>query len=135
MIPLVIDAARGVRPNIKLFGTDYPTPDATAVRDYIHVNDLADAHVRALNRLEADTGNLALNLGTGGGNSVRQVITAVEQVSGKRVLVEEYPRRAGDPAELVADPTRARTLLDWKPQYADITTIVEHAWKWHTRKA
>ena len=132
LIPLVIEAARGKRPHISLFGTDYPTPDGTAVRDYIHVNDLADAHVKALDHLKKGGANLALNLGTGKGNSVREVIAAVEAVSCRKVPAQESPRRAGDPAELVADARKAREVLNWRPKYADIRVIVEHAWKWRT---
>ena len=134
LIPLVIEAAMGKRTHISVFGTDYPTPDGTAVRDYIHVNDLADAHLRALNYLREKQQNIALNLGTGGGNSVREIIAAVEAVSGKKVPVKESPRRAGDPAVLVADARKARATLAWSPKYADIKQIVEHAWKWHNRR-
>jgi UDP-glucose-4-epimerase GalE len=132
LIPLVIDAALGKRSHISVFGTDWPTPDKSAVRDYIHVNDLADAHVRALQRLKSHGENLKLNLGTGNGNSVREVIAAVEAVSGRKVPVVESPRRAGDPAVLVADPRKARETLQWNPRYGDIRTVVEHAWKWHS---
>lgn len=134
LIPLVIEVALGKRPHIGVFGTDYPTPDGTAIRDYIHVNDLADAHVRALNHLKMGGKNLKLNLGTGRGNSVREVIAAVEAVSGKIVSVIESPRRPGDPAELIANATLARETIGWIPQYTDIRVIAEHAWKWHTRK-
>ena len=134
LIPLVIEAALGKRPHIGIFGTDYPTPDGTAIRDYIHVNDLADAHIRALAHLKKRGANLALNLGTGKGNSVREVIAAVEAVSGRIVPVEVGPRRPGDPAELVADPRKARAILDWEPRYPDIRTIAEHAWKWHSAR-
>src|SRR5579862_1941 len=132
LIPLVIDAARGKRPHISLFGTDYPTPDGTAVRDFIHVNDLADAHVKALAHLKKGGANLALNLGTGKGHSVREVIAAVEAISCRKVPVQESPRRAGDPAELVADARKARETSNWQPKFADIRVIVDHAWKWHT---
>ena len=131
LIPLVIEAALGTRSHISLFGTDYSTPDGTAIRDYIHVNDLADAHVRALAHLKNGGGNLALNLGTGKGNSVREVIAVVEAVSRRIVPIKEAPRRPGDPAELVADARKARTVLGWEPRYPDIRTIAEHAWKWH----
>jgi len=134
LIPLVIEVALGKRPHIGVFGTDYPTHDGTAIRDYIHVNDLADAHVRALNHLKMGGKNLKLNLGTGRGNSVREVIAAVEAVSGKIVSVIESPRRPGDPAELIANATLARETIGWIPQYTDIRVIAEHAWKWHTRK-
>ena len=134
LIPLVIQAALGERPYVEIFGTDYPTPDGTAVRDYIHVTDLAQAHVRALQALDRGPASLALNLGTGRGHSVRQVIAAVERVCGGSVPVKEAARRAGDPAELVADPGRARQHLDWTPHYSDLDTIVETAWQWFSRR-
>jgi UDP-glucose-4-epimerase GalE len=131
LIPLVIGAVQGLRPPVRVFGTDYPTPDSTAVRDYVHVADLADAHLRALDRLEHSTPSQALNLGTGRGHSVRDVIETVARVSGRDVPFVEAPRRAGDPPELVADPSRAREVLGWSCQYADLETIVRHAWTWH----
>jgi len=131
LIPLVIGAAQGVRPPVKIFGTDYPTPDGTAVRDYIHVMDLADAHLRALDRLGGGTASQAINLGTGRGHSVREVIDTVARVSGMSVPTVESARRAGDPPELVAAPARAREVLGWTCQYADLETIVRHAWAWH----
>ncbi|MCY3020458.1 MAG: UDP-glucose 4-epimerase GalE [Planctomycetota bacterium] len=134
LIPLVIFAVQGKRSHVDIYGTDYPTPDGTAIRDYIHVVDLADAHVRALRHLLDGKGSLALNLGTGKGNSVREVIAAVERVSGKKVPARETGRRAGDPPALVADARRANEVLGWKPRYTDIATIVEHAWRWHSRK-
>jgi UDP-arabinose 4-epimerase len=134
LIPLVIDAALGRRERIDIFGTDYPTPDGTAVRDYIHVNDLADAHISALRKLMDGTPSLALNLGTGKGQSVREVIAAVESVGGKKVPVREAGRREGDPPQLVADARLAAEVLGWTPKYADINSIVAHAWKWSTRK-
>ena len=134
LIPLIIGGALGTRPPVKVFGSDYPTPDGTAVRDYIHVVDLADAHLRALVCLERGASSQAINLGTGHGHSVRSVIEAVSQVSGRNVPYETAPRRAGDPPELVADPSRAREILEWAPQYADIRVIVEHAWRWHTSR-
>jgi len=134
LIPLIIDAALGRRAQIDIFGTDYPTPDGTAVRDYVHVNDLADAHIRALKKLVDGTTSLALNLGTGNGQSVRAVIAAVESISGKKVPVRESGRREGDPPQLVADARRAAEILGWTPRYAEIKTIVEHAWRWSTRK-
>lgn len=134
LIPLVIGGTLGTRLPVSVFGEDYPTPDGTAVRDYIHVADLADAHLRALDRLEAGTPSQAVNLGTGRGHSVRQVIEAVHAVSGRPVPFDMAPRRAGDPPELVADPTRARDVLGWTPRFADLSTIVEHAWRWHARQ-
>jgi UDP-glucose-4-epimerase GalE len=131
LVPLVIGAALGTRPPVKVFGTDYPTPDGSAVRDYVHVMDLADAHRRALEGLDNGTASQAINLGTGQGHSVRSVIETVNRVGGKKVPFEEAPRRAGDPPELVAAPGRAREVLGWSCRYAALEVIVEHAWKWH----
>jgi UDP-glucose-4-epimerase GalE len=131
LIPLVIGAALGTRPPAKIFGTDYSTPDGTAVRDYVHVMDLADAHLRALERLGTGTHSQAINLGTGRGHSVREVVDTVARVGGRAVPAVESPRRAGDPPELVAAPARAREVLGWRCQYADLETIVRHAWAWH----
>jgi UDP-glucose-4-epimerase GalE len=133
LIPLVIGAAQGTRPPVKIFGTDYPTSDGTAVRDYIHVTDLADAHLRALDRLRSGAASQAINLGTGRGHSVREVVDTVARVGGKPVPAVESARRAGDPPELVAAPARARAVLDWTCQYADLETIVRHAWAWHEK--
>ena len=133
LIPLVIGAAMGTRPPVKIFGTDYDTPDGTAIRDYVHVMDLADAHLRALQRLDEGTPSQAVNLGTGHGQSVREVVTAVSRTAGKAVPAVESPRRAGDPATLVADPARARDVLGWTCRYPDLDVIVEHAWRWHTK--
>lgn len=134
LIPLVIGAAQGVRPPVKIFGTDYPTPDGTAVRDYIHVMDLADAHLRALGRLAGGIPSQAINLGTGRGHSVKEVVETVARVGGRSVPAVESPRRAGDPPELVAAPARAREALGWTCQYADLETIVRHAWSWHEKQ-
>lgn len=133
LIPLVVEAALGKRPPVKIFGTDYPTPDGTAIRDYIHVMDLADAHVRAVQHLVNGGESLALNLGTGQGNSVRELIAAVEKVSGVKVPAQEAPRRAGDPPALVADPSRAREVLGWDAAYKNIDDIVRTAWRWHSQ--
>ncbi|MGH9559751.1 MAG: UDP-glucose 4-epimerase GalE, partial [Bryobacteraceae bacterium] len=133
LIPLVIAAAHGLRPAVDLYGTDYPTPDGTAIRDYIHVADLADAHVRSLAALESCETNLTLNLGTGTGSTVREVIQAVEKASGRAVPVRECGRRAGDPPSLVADARLAGNVLGWKPKYSALSTIAETAWKWHSR--
>jgi len=129
LIPLAIEAAVGAG-ELSIFGTDYPTPDGTAIRDYIHVADLADAHVRALAKLRAGTAELRLNLGTGQGHSVRSVIESVEKVTGKAVRRREVGRRAGDPPALVADARLAGEVLGWKPRYAELDTIVEHAVRW-----
>ena len=134
LIPLVIGGALGIRPPVKVFGTDYPTPDGSAVRDYIHVLDLADAHLRALDCLQSGTASQAINLGTGRGHSVREVIDTVRRVGGRDVPFELAPRRAGDPPELVADPSRARKELEWSPRYEDLALTVEHAWKWHSSR-
>lgn len=131
LIPLVIQAAVGHRDCIEIYGTDYETPDGTAIRDYIHVTDLADAHVRALDHLLDGGPSTALNLGTGQGHSVREVIASVEQIGGIRVPVREAPRRLGDPPILVADPTEARHVLGWRPVLSDLTTIIETALQWH----
>ncbi|WP_299031843.1 UDP-glucose 4-epimerase GalE [uncultured Sulfitobacter sp.] len=130
LIPLVIEAARGVRDSIKIYGTDYPTPDGTCIRDYIHVCDLASGHVAAVAHLLAhDTAGLTpINLGTGAGQSVRQVIEAVARISGRQFSVIEDTRRAGDPATLVADASRARTLLGWQATHSDLDSIVADAW-------
>ena len=133
LIPLAIDAAQGVRPPVSVFGTDYPTPDGTAIRDYIHVADLAEAHVRALDYLTDGGVTTAINLGTGKGHSVREVIAAVEQVAGRPVPHVDSPRRAGDPPRLVAEARKAGEVLGWTPRYPELRTIVEHAWRWHTR--
>lgn len=132
LIPLVIEGTLGRRPPVRVFGSDYPTPDGTAIRDYIHVVDLADAHLRAIERLGAGTPSQALNLGTGRGHSVREVIETVRAVSNRDVPFEPAPRRAGDPPALVADASRAREVLGWEPKYPELATIVEHAWRWHT---
>ncbi len=127
LIPLAIRAALGRERELVLNGTDYPTPDGTAVRDFIHVSDLADAHVKALTYLEADCPSAAFNLGTGNGHSVREVIAAVERVTGRRVPVRAAPRRPGDPAVLVADAVRMRAATGWKPRRSSLDTIVETA--------
>jgi UDP-arabinose 4-epimerase len=134
LVPLVIGAALGTHDPVGVFGTDYPTPDGTAIRDYIHVTDLADAHLRALDYLVAGHPSTAINLGTGRGHSVRDVIDAVEQVGARAVPRTDSPRRAGDPPQLVADARRAREVLGWEPRYPDLRTIVQHAWQWHERR-
>jgi UDP-arabinose 4-epimerase len=131
LIPVVIGAAQGKRPPVRIFGTDYATSDGTAIRDYVHVMDLADAHLRALDRLRLGTPSQAINLGTGRGHSVREIVNAVAGVSGRIVPVVESARRPGDPPALVADPARAREVLGWACQYADVETIVRHALAWH----
>ena len=135
LIPLAMQAVTGDGPPLTLFGDDYPTPDGTCIRDYIHVADLADAHVRALEQLDHRDGAEAFNLGTGQGASVRQVLDAVERVAGKPVPHSIGPRRAGDPAELVSDPAKAMRELGWTPAMSDLDTIVATAWGWHRRNA
>jgi len=131
LIPLIIHAALGMRPHVEVFGTDYPTADGTAIRDYIHVSDLADAHVKALEHLFAGGESLAVNLGTGRGYSVKEVIASVERVSGRTVPTRNAPRRPGDPPELVADATRAGQQLGWYPQHSSLENITRTAWVWH----
>ena len=133
LIPLVLRAALGRGETLRIFGTDYPTRDGTAIRDYIHVTDLADAHVRALRRLAQGGDSIELNLGTGSGHSVREVVAAVERVTGRPAPYREAPRRSGDPPELVADATLACQRLGWSPRYSDLDTIVRTALAWETR--
>jgi len=134
LIPLAIETALGKRNCLDIFGTDYPTPDGTAIRDYIHVTDLATAHVRALEKLLAGDAGFSVNLGTGQGHSVKEVIETVRKIGESEVVVRESPRRPGDPPVLVAAPTRAARLLDWHPRYSDLSTIVKTAWSWHERR-
>ncbi len=131
LIPLIIRAAMGKKKDIKIFGVDYPTPDGTCVRDYIHVDDLCRAHILALDKLD-DTSEITCNLGNGTGYSVRQVIDTVKAVSGRDFTVTEADRRPGDPPELVCDSTKARAELAWNPQMPELDRIVETAWKWHS---
>ena len=130
LIPLVLDVALGRRASIKIFGDDYPTPDGTCIRDYIHVEDLAEAHLLAHAALENEQ-TLIYNLGNGEGFSVRQVIDSVARVTGKNIPVEICPRRPGDPAVLVASSEKIKTELGWKPRLGELDAIVESAWKWH----
>jgi UDP-glucose 4-epimerase len=127
------EAMVGKRPHVSIFGTDYPTPDGTGIRDYIHVEDLATAHLDALEYLRKDGGSTVLNVGYGHGYSVRQVLESVERVAGKRLNVKEEPRRAGDPPALVARADRIRTELGWRPRLDDLDTIVTTALKWEQR--
>ncbi|ADW69771.1 UDP-glucose 4-epimerase GalE [Granulicella tundricola] len=130
LIPLVLDVALGRRASIKIFGQDYPTPDGTCVRDYVHVQDLADAHLLALAALE-DKAPLIYNLGSGTGFTVLEVIESVRRVTGKEIPVELCPRRPGDPAVLVASSEKIQQELGWKPQFAKLDSIIESAWIWH----
>lgn len=131
LIPIAILAALGQRPELQVFGTDYDTPDGTAVRDYIHVMDLADAHIRALGYLGKGGESRAFNVGTGIGNSVREVIEAVEAATGRTVPHRDVPRRAGDPPALVADAEEAKRILGWTPRYTDLRETVATAVRWH----
>lgn len=131
IIPLVLDAASGKRPDIKVFGTDYDTPDGSCIRDYIHVTDLASAHLLALHHLEKNGKSDFFNLGNTVGTSVLEVVNSVKKVTGKNFTVTLADRRPGDPAKLVGSSAKARKVLGWKPIYGDIDVIVEHAWKWH----
>lgn len=133
LIPLVLDAASGRRPHITIYGTDYDTPDGTCVRDYIHVSDLADAHVRALGWLDNEQQTDAFNLGTGTGYSVREVIDSARAVTGRDIPVIEGERRPGDPPYLVAKPGRAQDALKWQPHLTGLDDIVRTAWVWHQR--
>ena len=133
LIPLVLDVALGRRPSIKIFGSDYPTPDGTCIRDYIHVKDLTGAHLLALNALEK-SGRLIYNIGNGQGFSVRQVIDSVRRVTGKPIAVELQPRRPGDPAVLVASSEKIKRELGWSPSFADLDGIVASAWEWHQKR-
>jgi UDP-arabinose 4-epimerase len=133
LVPLVLQAALGRRPSIEVYGTDYPTPDGTAIRDYVHVVDLAAAHLRALERLRAGGSSSGLNLGTGQGHSVREVIAAAERVSGRKVPAVDAPRRPGDPPVLVADASLAAQVLGWRAENSSIETIVGSALAWHSR--
>ncbi len=133
LIPLALRAAAGLGAELQVFGSDYPTPDGTCIRDYVHVNDLAEAHVKALEHLQAGKESFAANLGTGQGHSVREVLAAVEEVTGNRVPVSLVPRRPGDPPALVADPRRAQSLLQWKAKRSFQETIAT-AWKWMERR-
>jgi UDP-glucose 4-epimerase len=129
LIPVVLQAVLGVRPGITVFGTDYPTKDGTNVRDYIHVDDLADAHIAAMERLD-ERRQIHCNLGTGNGFSVREIIATAEKVTGRTVPVTYGPRRPGDAIALYADPARAREVLGWEAKYKDPETIIRSAWNW-----
>ena len=133
LIPLALDAAAGRRRSINIFGSDYNTPDGTCLRDYIHVTDLAQAHLLALKYLEKGGESGGFNLGNGKGFSVREVIRTAEKVTGRKIIVAMAPRRAGDPAALVASSSKARKVLGWRPKYSVLETIVAHAWQWHKK--
>jgi UDP-glucose-4-epimerase GalE len=134
LIPLVLDAASGRRPNVTVYGTDYPTPDGTAVRDYIHVDDLARAHVLALQHLLDKGDTIAINLGTGHGASVRQVIDTARRITRREIVARDASRRAGDPSVLVADAKKASEVLNWTPHCSDLAAIITDAWRWHNKR-
>jgi UDP-arabinose 4-epimerase len=134
LVPLLLQAALGRRPAIEVYGTDYPTPDGTAIRDYVHVDDLAAAHLSALERLRGGGAGIALNLGTGRGHSVREVIAAAKAVSGRNVPARDAPRRPGDPPVLVADPSLAYETLGWRARHSGIESIIATALAWHGRQ-
>jgi UDP-glucose 4-epimerase len=129
LIPLVLFTALGKRDSIKIYGDDYPTKDGTCIRDYIHVNDLADAHIRALDYLEKGE-STAINLGTGNGYSVKEIVEEAQNVTGSKIKSEIVIRRPGDPAVLIADNKKAKQVLGWNPEY-DLKRILETAWNWH----
>jgi UDP-glucose 4-epimerase len=131
LIPLVLKAAMGKIAQVSVFGTDYNTPDGTAVRDYIHISDLSAAHLLALDHLRAGKESQFINLGNGNGYSVKEVIATAKRVTGRDIPVENAPRRAGDPPQLVGDSKKAREVLGWKPQFPELEKIIESAWKWH----
>jgi len=133
LMPLALFAALGRQPAIKIFGKDYPTPDGTCIRDYVHVSDLADAHVAAIRWLEAGKPSNCFNLG-GHGFSVEEVVRASERITAQTILSEILPRRPGDPPILISDSTRARTLLGWQPKYPSLDQQITHAWKWFSEE-
>ncbi len=133
LIPIVLQAAAGKRASIKMFGTDYPTPDGTCVRDYVHVNDLARAHILALEKMFKDNVSERFNLGSGNGFSVAEIVKEAKRITGIDFTVEKAPRRDGDPAVLVADSAKAERILGWKPQY-NLTRIIETAWTWEQHR-
>ena len=133
LIPLVLQAAMGRRPSVQIYGDDYPTPDGTAIRDYIHVVDLADAHVLALDWLAGGGESQIFNLGNGEGFSVKQVVDAARHVTGRDIPAEIGPRRPGDPPVLVASSDEIKRKLNWKPNYPDLEEIIHTAWEWHQR--
>lgn len=133
LIPLALKAVLGKKPPLKLFGSDYDTPDGTCIRDYIHVDDLSSAHLLAMQYLQNGGESTVFNLGNGAGYSVQEVIDVVARVTGTPVPVEHAPRREGDPARLVADAAKAKLVLGWKPTLDDLETIVQHAWNWESQ--
>ncbi len=131
LIPLVLKAALGENSHVAIYGDDYDTPDGTAIRDYIHISDLSNAHTLALDHLRGGGASEFINLGNGNGYSVKEVIEAARRATGREITVRNEPRRAGDPPQLVGDARKARDVLGWRPQYPELDTIIESAWKWH----
>lgn len=134
LIPLVLQTALGKRDSISIFGTDYNTPDGTCIRDYIHVNDLAIAHILGLEYLLNGGNTDFFNLGNGGGFSVKEVIAQAEKITGKKIKVVASDRRPGDPPVLVGSSDKAKSILGWSPQYSDLSDIIAHAWQWHQKR-
>jgi len=134
LIPLVLQAALGERESVSIYGTDYPTKDGTCIRDYIHVDDLATAHLLALDAL-AEEARLIFNLGSGSGFSVREIIDVARKVTGRKISVVEAPRRAGDAAVLIAGSEKIRRVLGWQPQHSDVEAMVRSAWEWYSSQA
>ncbi|MEM6538948.1 MAG: NAD-dependent epimerase/dehydratase family protein, partial [Pseudomonadota bacterium] len=134
LIPNVIRAAQGKQDAVQIFGQDYPTPDGTAVRDFIHVDDLAEFHLRAMAHVDRSNSNITANLGTGTGYSVRQIVDAVSEIAGTTTPAVDQPRRPGDPPALVASPERAQELLVYSARHSDLPTILRTAWDWHERE-
>ncbi len=135
LIPLAISAAMGLSKALEIYGTDYDTPDGTAIRDYLHVTDLGSAHVAALRYLQGGGATTAINLGTGQGHSVREVTSMVERISGRKVPVREIGRRAGDPPSLIADAAKANEVLKWSPRHSTLEEIVQTAWNWKAKSS
>ncbi len=130
LIPRILQSLRNTAVPVSIYGTDYETTDGTCVRDYVHVDDLAEAHILALKNIKMGAGNI-FNLGSESGFSVRQVVEACRSVTALKIQIREEPRRSGDPAVLVASSIKAKKMLDWQPQYPDLQTIIRHAWNWH----
>jgi UDP-glucose 4-epimerase len=131
LVPLVLQTALGLREHVSVFGTDYDTPDGTCIRDYVHVSDLASAHVLALQYLQDGGPSDSFNLGNGEGFSVREVIETAGRITGRKIAAIDAPRRPGDPDRLVGDSDKARAVLGWRPKHASLQSIIETAWDWH----
>lgn len=131
LIPLVLEAAAGKRPHVSIFGTDYPTPDGTAIRDYIHVSDLSSAHLLAVDHLKDGRPSEFINLGNGEGYSVREVIEAARKVTGRPIEAKEEPRRPGDPSRLISNSAKVKAVLGWEPRFPDLESVIESSWRWH----